>query len=131
MKAACLRGRVCDHGPFVHFVHFLPRQARDNHRENSEQDHLFSGEERPDGMIRLDDWRALLLTGRSSGPEFGMDDEDDEAEAVVAGQPGEDGAPLSGHAGGFAKLTEAQVTCSGQSDYPHSVENRGRPMQPI
>jgi hypothetical protein len=51
-------------------------------------------QQRPDGMIRLDDWRTLLLAGRVT--------ELDEAGVQLTD------APLSG-AAGFAKLTPAQV----------------------
>ena len=70
---------------------------------------MAAGERRPDGTIRLDDWRTLLMTGRTGAlPAFPdstfLGQEDIETAARVAGPP------LSGHAGGYAKLTAAQVS---------------------
>ena len=68
-----------------------------------------AGERRPDGTIRLDDWKTLLMTGRTGTvprPADPMWQSQEEAETT-----GVTGAPLSGHAGGYAsKLTAAQVS---------------------
>ncbi len=67
------------------------------------------GERRPDGTIRLDDWRTLLMTGRTGtvsapvDPTWQQEQENEDAAQVS-------GAPLSGHAGGYAKLTAQQVS---------------------
>ena len=66
-----------------------------------------AGERRPDGTIRLDDWKTLLMTGRTGTvprPADPMWQPQEEETADVTG------APLSGHAGGYAKLTAAQVS---------------------
>jgi hypothetical protein len=66
-------------------------------------------ERRPDGTIRLDDWRTLLMTGRTGtvsapvDPTWQQQEKTDDAAQVS-------GAPLSGHAGGYAKLSAAQVS---------------------
>ena len=67
-----------------------------------------AGERRPDGTIRLDDWKTLLMTGRTGtvpppADPMWQPQEDEETTRAT-------GAPLSCHAGGFAKLTAAQVS---------------------
>lgn len=68
-------------------------------------------ERRPDGTIRLDDWRTLLMTGRTGTvPALADIDTPSQPLSVDGDTALIVGAPLSGHAGGYAKLTSAQVS---------------------